>query len=376
MTKHFPPKCVRQAISAIVAAVALSVVPIGALLSAAAATPDYSEKTIPASEVGTKIRFFGRTQPAGSGVALDWSYSGFEFNADCEGTVAASLTAMKGWGTKGIIQVVVDGKCDPAMKVRFEVVDQPPYSNTALYTLASNLKKGPHKIQVYKVSEAQYARLALESIRINGVLLEPPVAPKLKLEFYGDSITCGEGVENIPSDPVLGQDAYRTYAAITARNLGADAHLISASSWTLLEKANPRMAIPKIFEKTCAFRNGTPWDFSKYKPNVVVINLGTNDEHTRDKKWSGDDFIDGVKSFTAALREKYPDATIIWAYGMMTKDGSLQSAAVDQIRQKDQNVFYLQLPQRGGGFNGHPDVQSQEQSAGLLTEFVKKTMKL
>ena len=56
-------------------------------------------------------------------------------------------------------------------------------------------------------------------------LADPPERPPLKIEFYGNSITCGMGNE-VPDQDEDENNAkrnnYLTYGAITTRNLNAE----------------------------------------------------------------------------------------------------------------------------------------------------------
>lgn len=328
---------------------------------------------IQAAPASNQLRFFGRTFPVGTSVAFDWSNSGFEFIVDCEGKVTASITGTPGWQKVGYIQVTVDGKSGERIPV-------PP--GTQDYVLAEALPKGRHRFRVCKLNEAQYSKLALESISLNGNLLASPLAPALKMEFIGDSITCAEGaLGRMPDVPQAeSQDASRSYAGLAAQSLGADANVIAASCWGLLRgRISPeeKSVIPAIYELASKFRDpSTTWDFNRYQPDIVVVNLGTNDFSVRKKSpFTDDDYQAAIERFHGVLRSKYPDAEILWVTGMMMPDADAPTlAAVEKIRASDPKTAFAKLPQNNGGGNGHPDLDGHQKAATVLTAKIHDLM--
>lgn len=324
-----------------------------------------------ASSAGSQIRFLGRTLPVGDAIAFDWSCSGFEFEAECEGKVLASITGAPGWQKVGFIQVTVDGVAGERVPVE---------SGTHDYILADALPKGRHRIKVTKLNEAQYSKMALESLSLTGHLLAVPVPPALKMEFIGDSITCAEGaLGRMPAVPQgESQDAARSYAALTARSLGADAQIIAASSWGLLRGRIPpeeKSVIPAIYELASKFRDpSAAWDFSRYQPDIVVVNLGTNDFSARKRSpFSDEDYQAAVERFHSLLRVKYPAAQILWVTGMMMPDADAPTlVAVEKIRATDAKAHYAQLPRNNGGGNGHPDLDGHQKAAEVLTTKIRE----
>lgn len=326
---------------------------------------------IRASSAGSQIRFFGRTLPVGDAVAFDWSGSGFEFEADCEGKVAASITGTPGWQKAGFIQMTVDGVAGARVPVA---------AGTHDYILADALPKGRHRIKVTKLNEAQYSKMALESLSLTGHLLTAPAPPVFKMEFIGDSITCAEGaLGRMPAVPQgESQNAARSYAALTAHALGAEAQIIAASSWGLFRGRIPpeeKSVIPAIYELASKFRDpGAAWDFSRYQPDLVVVNLGTNDFSARKKSpFTDDDYQAAVERFHSLLRTSYPAAQIVWVTGMMMPDADAPTlAAVEKIRATDAKAHYAQLPRNNGGGNGHPDLDGHQKAAEVLTAKIRE----
>ena len=339
-----------------------------------AATP----QTVLASSASSQIRLLGRSLQVGTSVTFDWSNSGFEFEADCEGQVSASITQKRGFCSLGYFQVTVDGVT--GNRVAFDMGTN--LVGTQTFILASGLTKGRHRFKVVKINEAQYTKMALESVTFTGTLLTAPSAPAVKMEVLGDSISCAEGA--LGWAPTVAQtdsqDASRSYAGLTAAALGADLNVVAASSWGLYRGRTPtptQSVIPAIYGLASYFRdNSTTWDFNRYQPDIVVVNLGTNDFEGRGTNpFTDDEYKTALKNFHTVIRSKYPSAQIFWVSGMMVKSAdALTSAAVTELRTSDLKVNYVKLPQNNGGGNGHPDLTGHQQAATVLTAKIREVM--
>jgi hypothetical protein len=180
--------------------------------------------------------------------------------------------------------------------------------------------------------------LQFYSIAVDGKVLPPP-AYKHRIEFYGNSITCGYAIEDTEGKDrgtYEFENGYKSYANITARNFNADYRSISKSgigvviSWF-------NYVMPDIYDRVAAHDSIAKWDFKKFTPEVVVVNLFQNDswivklpDHEQFKAHFGktpptDGFIiKSYQKFITSIRGKYPQAKIICALGSMdaTKQGS------------------------------------------------------
>src|SRR4029077_4929292 len=114
-------------------------------------------------------------------------------------------------------------------------------------------------------------------------LVKPPSKRIRKIEFIGNSITCGTGsdLSEIPCGKGKWQDqhnAYMSYGAVTARTLGAQYHLSAVSGIGLMHSCcNMNIIMPQVFDKISMRNDTIKWDFKMYQPNVVTVCLGQND---------------------------------------------------------------------------------------------------
>ena len=179
------------------------------------------------------VRTLGRTLKVGEGncTFYDWTCSGFEFTFS--GTaVRAELGTLTAYAmqekNRPHVVVYVDENVVPTAD--FLITQE-----TGEYILAENLTDGTHTMRVLKASANVYSGpFNAKSITITGS--NPSIAPTepraRRIEFIGDSITCGYGTKaSVSSGNYLSseEDGSIAYAYLTAQALQADANIISVS---------------------------------------------------------------------------------------------------------------------------------------------------
>ncbi|MBL7741558.1 MAG: hypothetical protein JNK14_20230 [Chitinophagaceae bacterium] len=277
------------------------------------------------------------------------------------------------WGKNhNYLELVVDGK---TMRLQ---------TKTKRDTIVvPGLSGGIHNVTLVKNTEANIGYLELTGILCNE-LIEPLGKPERKIEFIGNSITCGTGNDQslVPCGKGVWQDqhnAYLSYGAITARKLNAQYHLSAVSGIGLMHSCcNMDVIMPQVFDKVSMRNNAIPWDFKKYQPDVVTVCLGQNDG-VQDSAAFCNNYIRFIKK----LREYYPRATIICLTSPMA-DASLTAfmkktltAVVEKVkREGDKKVAsYFFSRQYSSGCDYHPSLEEHQQIADELTRFIKKRMK-
>jgi len=186
----------------------------------------------------------------------------------------------------------------------------------------------------------------------------------------GDSITCGYG--NEAERPGQGnnrtnENGYLAYGPIAGRALGAETTLVCWSGKGMYRnrdaKNDRKDTIPELFDRTLPQDGDTTWDHASWVPDVIVINLGTNDLHRGRKKakpeLTEEMFLGAYGTFVDRLREWYPEATVIAAVGPMVHKpftGWLSDFAAGR-----EGVEYLHFEGRKGmewvGGHWHPSVK-------------------
>src|SRR5262249_51483912 len=112
--------------------------------------------------------------------------------------------------------------------------------------------------------------------------------------------------------------------------------------------------------------NMTTWDFSKYTPDVVVINLGTNDNNAGVDKNA---YKTVYGNFLATVRGNYPKALIY----CVSMNGNTLTAEVQAVvsAKADPKIKYLALIGNGAGCQGHPDLAGHQSMANGLVAALK-----
>lgn len=245
-----------------------------------------------------------------------------------------------------------------------------------------NLSKGKHTLVICKSTEAGIGYLEFEGLRCARLLPASPV-PGRRMEFFGNSITCGTGsdLSVVPCDKGEWYDqhnAYESYGPLTARSLKAQWQLSSVSGIGLAHSCcNMDITMPDVYDKINMRDNKISWAFGSYQPDVVTVALGQNDG-VQDSAL----FCSAYVSFIKNLREVYPMARIVCLTSPMA-DSTLQHAMKNYLGSVvahmnlygDHKVSHYFFSRRfNSGCGGHPDLKEHRLIAEELTVYLKKLM--
>lgn len=349
----------------------------GLIPNAVAATAVPSESTGKDAAAPTAPRFVGRWVPEPSGDGMRCAWSGSYVVGRFEGTSISARLKDEG---HNLFQVVIDGETKKVLKTDKR-------KGEAVYLLADGLPDGVHEVSLHRRAEAKVGEVVFYGFEAtNGTMLPPPPAPERRIETLGDSISTGYGNEG--PGAVCGyvnsqQNEYLTYGAIAARNLDADHTTIAWSGKTIHE-------MTEYFDDALPARTDGPrWDFSQYQPQVVVINLGTNNFALRDPGEAK--FVRLYHELVRTVRAAYPKAFLVCALGPMlsnvypekrnnlTQARKYMKAAVAKLKEAgDTNLEFLEFPEQnhadGLGCGFHPSLKTHKLMAERLTAFVKERM--
>ena len=125
------------------------------------------------------------------------------------------------------------------------------------------------------------------------------------------------------------------------------------------------------------------WDFSRYQPDVVCINLGTNDLSTNNYDLTL--LKQGYQKLYQMVREHNPQAKIVLLTGSMLYNQEQREAqqllneVMNEARQAgDKEVFRFDMTQimsdEGYGNDWHPNIRQDEKMASELTPFLRELM--
>jgi len=251
--------------------------------------------------------------------------------------------------------------------------------------LAKNLPKGEYTVVICKNTEFENGYLEVIGFTCEK-LLPPPAKQKRKMEFIGDSITCGFGSDEseIKCDDKNAQwydqhNAYMAYGPIAARSLNAQYHLSAVSGIGLMHSCcDKKIVMPQVFDKINMAKNELKWNFNRYQPDVVTVCLGQNDG-VQDSTA----FCSAYVKFAQTLRGYYPKAKLVFLTSPMA-DNILKTALiryitavkVELLKKGDKNIgSYFFAKQSKNGCGSHPSMAEQKEIASELTTYLKKEMK-
>ena len=290
-----------------------------------------------------------------------------------------------------------------AMKVKpgcgyfmIELDDRAPYKVHAdegsdVVDIAGGLDGGAHTLHITYANEGLVMKPIFYGLLLDadGAMCDAPQLPERKMEFIGNSITCGLGNEGSPSDKralYSKQNTYYTYEAFAARALNAQYQVVARSGIGLYRNCNgkrtgDRGTMRDLFPHTLFGTSGEQWDFSRYQPDVVCVNLGTND--TTNPGYDAALLTAEFKKFVVTLRGHYPHAKIVLLSGCMLKGqrladvkGAMDAAAADAHSRGDSAVYRFDFTPDDGslgyGIYKHPSVAKHKSMAEELIPFIKE----
>ncbi|MBE6683991.1 MAG: hypothetical protein E7595_07620 [Ruminococcaceae bacterium] len=313
------------------------------------------------------IRIRGRHTEIDGLLAFDWTNSGFAFNFSGTGFII-SLGEYSA-DAPAYVKIIIDGK----QRQRFAVV------NGSEKLIIEGLSDSRHRVEVLKVTEGE-SKLLFDTVTLlgNGASLRnPPFNNPRKIEFIGDSITCGYGVLGLSSDPTYltyQQDGTYGYAYLTAEKLGAEGRYISISGKGIVCNCNGDRTDIKAGEYyNLVSRTGDVCN-DGWQADVVVINIGTND---CGGPAPDDEFSDAAKDLIAKVRARYPEAHIVWMYGMMSQlYVKVLRKTISEVAKQDEKVHFLYVDTIFGnesetGANGHPNVRASIRASTKLAKKIR-----
>lgn len=356
------------------------------------------------------LKVHGRTTGCLSPLTLFWTGSGIELNAmgsELWIEVEADYEAYEPW-----INIIIN-----SVSVSRQMLIAGRYWFCVFRGMDANTIKNVRIVRETQAMNGDHScYMQIHSVKFDGGFM--PVEEKLyKFEFVGDSITSGEGAigAKIEDDWIsMWFSSVHNYAAITAQTLNADYRIISQSGWGVLTSwdNNPHYNIPEYYTKICGLLTGKKNkslgafeenNFESWQPDVVVVNLGTNDagafnspewkdevtgeihkqKLNKDGTFNTKDleaFEEAVCNFMGKLRKYNKKSNIIWVYGMLGIQilPSIYRAVDTYIKNTgDKKVSVFQLPnttEETVGARSHPGTLSHEKAAKELTGYIKEIL--
>ena len=241
---------------------------------------------------------------------------------------------------------------------------------------------GRHHLVLFKRSEADAG-----TVRFRGVELAagekawapPPPAYRLRMEFFGDSITvgaCNEDGDTDQWDNRHTHNAALSYVALTANAFSADYRNIAVSGMGIATGWVDRKA-GEVWDKTYPNPASPRANLTQWVPQVIFVNFGENDDSY--PRAHGQPFpegyTDGYIALVRAIRTANPAAHIVLLRGGMF--GGAQSeplrqaweSAVTQLEATDKVVSHFVFKH---WTHNHPRVADDRIMADELIAWLKQ----
>lgn len=277
-----------------------------------------------------------------------------------------------------ILHIVVDGQAaSPLVK-----------PSAGIYQV-EGLRNAKHKISVSVATESQAGPNTFGGFAIPAGEKSLTLSQRHRqIEFIGDSHTVGYGdlspVHSCTTDQVWADtDDTKAFGALTAAHYDADYQVNAISGrgvvrnfngfkWDTLPQAYPYI----LFDKKQKYEDAS------WKPQVLVIALGTNDFSTPlnpGEPWKTRaelhaDYETTYVQFLKDLRAQNPSAYIIvWATDLVQGEIEAEARKVVEARkqQGDRNITFL--PVHGLSFtacNGHPSIVDHQTISNMLIHLI------
>lgn len=326
------------------------------------------------------IRIVGRVEYLNnSEVHFDWSgvYIQFSFRG-------SECSVVMNDSGHNYYNVFIDNELPKVFEVK---------SDTTIL-IAKNLGTNIHTVQIFKRTEGNQGKAIFKGILLaeSGELLEWKKIPKRKIEFIGNSITCGYGVEGKsrterwhPST----ENNYQSYAAIIARALNADYHIVAHSGLGVVRNYGDKnkvsaSAMSQRFNRVYDEKESPLWNFKKWTPDLVVINLGTNDFSTIPYP-DENIFKSAYEKLISEIRKQYGEIPVFCIVGPMMDEPCYKyvKSMVDELRivYKRNNVYFIGVPtylldsEKDFGSDAHPNYPGNKKMAAHISPVISTVMK-
>lgn len=342
-----------------------------------------------------KVRILGRTKDINDIRYINYSCSGIEFEFIGTSVSVVLCTDNSDWEDiyKAWVAVFIDDESVPSKRILLD-------SDEDIYKIFESDILRKVKLRLMKMSEAAFAKVGIKEIIVEGEEeIKPTNSKERSIEFIGDSITCGYGIEGVFNTDVFNttqENPWEAYAAKTARHFNADFNCISwsgigvISSWTEEDTPNIEWLMPMLYnytdaslDKAFAKTEFEVWDNNTYMPQLIVINLGTNDaSYTKDIKERIAEFVDEYYKYLKQVRNSNPKAEIICTLGCMGHElcPAVETAVTKFKAETDDGkihtqFFEVQLESDGIGSDWHPSLKTQDKMAKNLISKIEEVMK-
>jgi lysophospholipase L1-like esterase len=328
-----------------------------------------------------QIQYTGRVEVTAAGAFF--YHSGSSARATFRGTsIAATFSEMhySGGSEANAVGFQIDEGDWKIIQLKDGVANQ-------LVTFATNLSDGVHTIFFMRESDVIAGTLTFHGFTLNNSaqLLSPPPRPSLRIEVYGNSVTSGAygGEGNVWS-------SHGAYHNRLGRRLNAEVQSVAAAGLGL----NGRFSLFEYYNGSATGldtfyaylqpnrwgQSPTLWDFSRFKPHIIIFAIGANDhnrgvESTSHSAWQAD--YAAVVEKICARYERKPLLLFTQAYGAYNVLDTMIANVATLLKTRGYDAFSYDhnihpVNNTPLGYDNHPTPLGHQIMADSLYSFFMK----
>lgn len=334
-------------------------------------------------DINSNLKLNGRYYHQNGILWTDFSGSGIEFSfLGTSSSITIFATATEDEVHRPYIMVFVD---DFTPK-KFEI-NEPKMT----ITLIDNLVLDKHHIRIMKISECSSSRVGYLNVETDGTFLLHEEKKRINVEIYGDSITCGYGVEASSKNSPFKtseENFALSYAYLLKEKLDLEIQAVSVSGFPLYRsiysEGSKITTIPDMlnlasFNWNQSLAETPKWDNKLFIPSLVVIALGTNDGSVGKDHFDKDGFKKQFVSFVQALYKTYGSNLHILVFeAALPLPPFVKQAYLDAIKESNLNIELLESKATSVGgimpVGGHPNKEMHRYAANELSDYIKNKL--
>ncbi|MCV9928280.1 GDSL-type esterase/lipase family protein [Flavobacterium sp. LS1R49] len=316
----------------------------------------------------------------GSASSVSFNFTGNE--------CVISLQSVDSWEHHNYVSLVLDGEYIGKLRIEKGAVQSFPVKVTST--------KKVHNLTIYKTTEAHTGGVLF--VGTTAKLTSITSIKKKKIEFIGDSITCGAASDpsDIPCDKGEYFDhhnAYYAYGPVLSRAIGVDYLMSSVSGIGMYRNWNDEnkdeAIMPDVYENLYLTKDASKpkYDFA-FQPDIISIALGTNDFSGGDGKkerlpFNAEKYISNYINFIKMLYKHNPKTQIVITNSPMVNGEKavifenclkkIKEAFATDKTHKTIIIFKFK-PMIPKGCLGHPDIADHKVLADEYAPFLKKLL--
>ena len=248
-----------------------------------------------------------------------------------------------------------------------------------------------HVVTIYKATEAANGTVFFDGSKTKNIV--PTTSEnKKRIEFIGDSITCGMGNDlSIPCHTNHWFDqhnAFWAYGPTLSRKLNVDFLLSSISGNGMYRNWNSEngeeTCLPDVYNNLYQNKDNSKPFPTDFQPDLVSICLGTNDlsygDGTKSRlPFSKEKYISNYINFVKNIYNRYPNTKVVLLNSPMVsgEKNDLFLSCLNEIRNnfKDKPISIFEFKEmKPKGCDYHPDIEDHKVLANQLQDYYKKIL--